>query len=219
MDNFNEKLANFIKQQYVLIPFNISQHNIKRFLKIRTETCSYVAIYPHKKPKYKHLTIISGFHNSVEECSRKLDIINYVKDGPFVKYGYRGSLGPFLKIGNYHNGVMKGYGKYIGTCTFEGNYDEDLLNGSGTMTFKNGTYIEGIWKDNICIDGTYYDSKGNIISENIRTTDFCDDYRRKIQTMRIYNTSYTLDLYYFAATGAIFDYDDGPKGPTGPPPG
>lgn len=240
-NNLPKDIALAIKNQYVLIPYNISEYlDAKILVRIRSTINVFLNDVTtgkgdFTKAKDEHDTIYvygtilktQDIENEtryrLDEYSKKLvqsDSFIYgigllVRTGPFTSYVYSPSLGPFAMIGEQEEEI---YGKWIGNCTFEGYNIGKFLYGFGTMTFKNGTYIKGEWADNRCIEGVYYDSNRDIISENILTTEFCDNYKRITHTMRIYNTSSTLDLYYFARTGEIYNYDEGPRGPTGPPP-
>ncbi|KAM3139256.1 hypothetical protein pb186bvf_008666 [Paramecium bursaria] len=126
---------------------------------------NYVEDYPNGMGEYKwsNSAIYKGqFIQGVREGQGR-----YVKEG----HQYQGNLLISIR-GNYKKDMKQGYGKYKwpdGT-KYEGNFNQDMRDGFGHMLWNDGTEYKGVWKNNKmngqgimidneqCIEGVWKDN-------------------------------------------------------------
>ena len=72
-------------------------------------------------------------------------------------------------VGQYVDGLREGLGTFTwsihapdGGGVYEGGYKNNRRNGKGKRTYRDGSILEGYWKDNKFWNGTKYDKEGNI---------------------------------------------------------
>ena len=72
-------------------------------------------------------------------------------------------------LGNSQMDLEKGMGLSLGLFmhqmvggVYQGEYKNNRRNGKGKRTYRDGSILEGYWKDNKFWNGTKYDKEGNI---------------------------------------------------------
>ena len=72
-------------------------------------------------------------------------------------------------VGQFVNGLREGVGTFTWSSqgpesgsVYEGEYKNNRRNGKGKRTYRDGSILEGDWKDNELWNGTKYDKEGNI---------------------------------------------------------
>ena len=105
------------------------------------------------------------------------------KEGYFTEHKYEGEIengkpngnGIWTQmngatyVGQFVNGLREGVGTFTwsihspdGGDVYEGEYKNNRRNGKGKRTYRDGSILEGDWKDNELWNGTKYDKEGNI---------------------------------------------------------
>ena len=72
-------------------------------------------------------------------------------------------------VGQFVNGLREGVGTFTWSIhspdagrVYEGEYKNNRRNGKGKRTYRDGSILEGYWKDNKLWNGTKHDKEGNI---------------------------------------------------------
>ena len=124
--------------------------------------------------------LYGAYHDWTEEISvvYEMDKEGYFPENKFegeIENGQPNGNGIWTQmdgatyVGQFVNGLREGVGTFTwsihspdGGDVYEGEYKNNRRNGKGKRTYRDGSILEGDWKDNELWDGTKYDKEGNI---------------------------------------------------------